>query len=524
MNKAAVKKNLPPIIMENNILDNNKDDNFIDNSVSTTNMNINKYLKMQIDEKMKKIEDLSISQDINKKTLTELLQKLNIIIKSNAELLYSGVDPNNEKKENDNKKDKEKRIKELNLILENKKRELNQSKETNKNFKNKYENMMKEDTTSSLSKIDDFQKKINNIKNNNIELNKKINLLNYNNHLKGKQLDLKSKNRDKKEIKIYSDEYATIMKEKYSQFAKLNANKKLIKDIVEQFQYLIKLLNNEDNKKEKEKENEKNSERNCFIKGINLKMKEDINNLREDLSGNEDNIYNRIITDKTIILGNYNKINNKQMPIINKNKSIKKLKIGKSLLKNINENENKSKRLIKSQSCNDILVKDKLNINVININYNEINYDTFSNSHYEKIVNQRQKYYNLDERLDKSIKDLSLFYENKIKDINTILDLNSKKLSNIQQENELLKSKITDLRRILELNIKEQRLLKQNLRYKNNNLSDKNIDKQKDIENKKEKLEIDDIEKNIETKNKISKEDYIDMLKEKYKVKNKVSL
>lgn len=91
---------------------------------------------------------------------------------------------------------------------------------------------MKEYTTSSLSKIDDFQKKINNIKSNNIELNKNINLLNYNNHLKGKKLHLKSKNRDKKETKIYSDEYATIMKEKYKQFAKLNANKKLIKDFV----------------------------------------------------------------------------------------------------------------------------------------------------------------------------------------------------------------------------------------------------------------------------------------------------
>lgn len=69
---------------------------------------------------------------------------------------------------------------------------------------------------------------------------------------------------------------------------------------VEQFQYLIKLLNKEDNKKGKEKE-KKNSERNCIIKGINLKMKEDINNLRKDLSGNKENIYNRIIIDKTII-------------------------------------------------------------------------------------------------------------------------------------------------------------------------------------------------------------------------------
>ena len=53
-------------------------------------MNINKYLRSEIDEKMKKIEELSLSQDINKKNLTEILKKLNITIKTNEEILYSG--------------------------------------------------------------------------------------------------------------------------------------------------------------------------------------------------------------------------------------------------------------------------------------------------------------------------------------------------------------------------------------------------------------------------------------------------
>ena len=151
-----------------------------------------------------------------------------------------------------------------------------------------------------------------------------------------------------------------------------------------------------------------------------------------------------------------------------------------------------------------------------------------TNHDYEKITNKREKYYNLDEKLDKSIKDLSIFYENKIKDINTILDINSKKLSNIQQENELLKSKITDMRRILELNIKEQKLLKQNLRYKNNNLIEKiitknnKIENQKEKEKEKEKFDISEIRKNLEIQSESSKNEYINMLKEKYKVKKRV--
>ena len=535
LNKQSTKKKLPPIINEKSNNDNeleniNKEDNFIDNSVSNPNMNINKYLRVQIDEKMKKIEDLSLSQDTNKKTLTEILQKLNTTIKSNAELLYSGEKNDNE---NENKKDKENRLKELNFILESKKKELNISKEINKSFKNKYENMVKDYTTPSTTKIDIFQKKIDTIKINNSLLNKKIHLLNYKNHLKGKKLELSAKIKDNNEIKIYSDEYTRLVKEKYNQFVKLNNNKKLIKDAIEQFQYLIKIINGEE---KKENENEKNSETNTINVLKDKKIEEDINNLKVDLSGNEENIYNRIVTDKTIMLEKYYKKENRPKSIIKNNKSLKKIKIViPALSKNLNEenkNKNKNKKLFNSKSCNDITVQDKKNINEINnnnnnnddINFNEINYDNLSNVDYEKIKDKRQKYYNLGEKLDKSIKELSLFYEHKIKDINEVLDINSKKLSNIQQENELLKSKITDLRRILELNIKEQRLLKQNLRYRNIHLNENNIDKNNNIDINKEKFEISDIGKNNDLKIKDTKKDYIDMLKDKYKVKKKVIL
>ena len=251
--------------------------------------------------------------------------------------------------------------------------------------------------------------------------------------------------------------------------------------------------------------------------------------MKEDLSGNEENIYNKIITDKTLILGNYI-LKNRPLSTINKNKSLRKIKMQVS---NISKNRNKKNNIIiqklsNSKSCNDVINIDKINININNrdiinnsdeINYNEINYDNLTNYEYEKIIAKKKKYNTLDERLDKSIKDLSLFYGHKIKDINLLLDENSKKLSNIQQQNELLKSKITDLKRIYELNIKEQKLLKENFRYKNNNLNNINNNI---LDNKKEKFEINDIGKDIEYKNKLKKEEYIDKLKEKYNVKNKV--
>ena len=543
LNKTLTKKKLDPIQKkanyDSNINLNNteeiiKDNNLTDNYLSTPNLDIIKYLKDQIHEKMEKISELSLSQDTNKKTLTELLQKLNHAIRNNAELLYSGegILGYSNVNENENKIDKKAKIGELRLLLENKKKELVQSKEKNENYKNKYNNLIKDYKVSSNSKMDIFHKQINTMKNNNLLLNKKIKILNTKTHLEGKKLDLNSKIKNNNEIKKFSDEYTTLMKEKYKHYMKLNNNKKLIKDALEQFQYLMKMINREENEKKNDKEKDK------FLDKIkNLKLEEEINNLKEDLSGNEETIYNRVISDKAIILEKYKKINKSSSIIMsnnknyNNNKSINKLRIKLiSKDKNVNEN-NKNKKILNSKSCDDFIAKEKIYNNINNINDEDINinYETMTNSDYDKIKEKNQKYFNLDERLDKSIKELSLFYERKIKEINSVLDINSKQLSNIQQENELLKSKIADLGKILESNKKEKKQIITNFENINssnnknlngNEMNEFDIKNQKlenyengsNIPSKKGEIKI----KNIKLK---EREKYIEKIKAKYKVK-----
>lgn len=543
LNKTLTKKKLDPIQKktnyDSNINMNNteeiiKDNYLTDNYSSTPNIDIIKYLKEQINEKMDKISELSSSQDINKKILTELLQKLNHAIRDNAELLYSGegILGYSNGNENENKIDKKAKIGELRLLFETKKKELVQSKERNESYKNKYNNLIKDYKVSSSSKMDLFHKQIDNMKSNNLLLNKKIKILNSQTHLEGKKLDLNSKIKNNNEIKKYSDEYTTLMKEKYKQYMKLNNNKKLIKDAKEQFQYLMKMINGEENEKKNDKEKDK-----ILDKIKNLKLEEEINNLKEDLSGNEETIYDRVISDKAIILEKYKKINKSSSIIFsnnknyNNNKSINKIRIKLiSKDKNVNEN-NKNKKILNSKSCEDFIAKEKIYNNINNINDEDINinYETMTNSDYDKIKEKNQKYFNLDERLDKSIKELSLFYERKIKEINSVLDINSKQLSNIQQENELLKSKIADLGKILESNKKEKKQIITNFENINSS-NDKNLNgnEMNEFDIKNQKLENNKIGSNIPYKKSEIKikniklkerEKYIEKIKAKYKVK-----
>jgi hypothetical protein len=322
------------------------------------------------------------------------------------------------------------------------------------------------------------------------------------------------------------------MKEKYKHYMKLNNNKKLIKDALEQFQYLMKMINREENEKKNDKEKDK-----ILDKIKNLKLEEEINNLKEDLSGNEETIYNRVISDKAIILEKYKKINKSSSIIMSNNKnynnkkSINKLRIKLiSKDKNVNEN-NKNKKILNSKSCDDFIAKEEIYNNINNINDEDINinYETMTNSDYDKIKEKNQKYFNLDERLDKSIKELSLFYERKIKEINSVLDINSKQLSNIQQENELLKSKIADLGKVLESNKKEKKQIITNFENINSsNNKNLNGNEMNEFDNKNQKFENYENGSNIPSKKgeiKIKniklkeREKYIEKIKAKYKVK-----
>ena len=148
---------------------------------------------------------------------------------------------------------------------------------------------------------------------------------------------------------------------------------------------------------------------------------------------------------------------------------------------------------------------------------NNIDYNIISNNDFNDISSKKQKYLNLTEKLDKTINDISLFYENRTKEISTLIDMNSKKLSNIQQENELLKSEISDMRRILELNKKKHKLMNINNR---NNFNKKYEESMRKLNICKD-INIPHI--NLDNKD-IIRENKLDKIKKKYITKNKITL
>ena len=160
---------------------------------------------------------------------------------------------------------------------------------------------------------------------------------------------------------------------------------------------------------------------------------------------------------------------------------------------------------------------DNKNINSISYDYDNIDYDLMSNVDFKNLSSKKQKYLNLTEKLDKTINDLTTFYENRIKEINILLDMNSKKLSNIHQENELLTSEIADMKRVLELNNITHKLMNVNNRSNFNNVYEDSIRKLNILKIKEKNTS------QINTNNfDNDRESYIEKIKKKYK--NKIKL
>jgi len=134
------------------------------------------------------------------------------------------------------------------------------------------------------------------------------------------------------DIKSYSDEYMALTKEKYRQFNLLKNKKKSIKDIIQEFENLIKFINEKSDKLG------------------NLNLYKEINTLREELSGDEENIFNKIIMNKNIILEDQNNINNINIKPKNLTKNTKLLFASRT--KNI---KLKKKDIIRSKSCYDMI-------------------------------------------------------------------------------------------------------------------------------------------------------------------------
>ena len=256
----------------------------------------------------------------------------------------------------------------------------------------------------------------------------------------------------------------------------------------------------------------------------NSELNKEINILKEDLSGDEEKIYNKIISDKSIILSNYFKNNMKLNNSTNNFKIMLTLKTHRIGLKLKNRIlfHNKSSQDInnipryKNKNINNNFSNSKKNFDSISYDYDNIDYDLMTYDDFKNLYSKKQKYLSLTEKLDKTINDLNTFYENRTKEINFLLDMNSKKLSNLHQENELLKSEIADMKRMLELKNKSNKLIKVNNRNNFNNIYEETIQKL-NIYKDKEKNIFEINSNNIYN----DREIYIEKIKKKYQNKNK---
>ena len=227
-----------------------------------------------------------MSQQANKKFLIELLKKVSQEIESNEKVISSEDSIVYEDKNNNKEK--------LLELLEKRKKENNKLKKLNKKYKDKYDNITKFTNNVNVSPIEELNNlniRINALRENNSFLNKEIISIKRKKILDNiKSLNPKYTITDEKN---FYNKYLILTKEKIKQKNLLKNNKKLINEEIKKFQDLMQIINDQKGK----------------IK--NSDLNKEINILKEDLSGDEEKIYNKIISDKSIILSNYFKNNMK---------------------------------------------------------------------------------------------------------------------------------------------------------------------------------------------------------------------
>ena len=461
----------------------------VDSRVGTPHLDMIKYIKKEIQKKENMITNLSFNKGKYSCELKNILDKLeNILINF---------------KESPEQKD---RIKLLYLILNINKKNNDETIDRNKSLKKEYKILLNKNNYTPNERINEFRTKINISKNENIEM------LNQINELKNKTIKknnkLKSFLFNKKhylDINSLINELNTLNNEKNEALIRFRNSKKVINSCIIKFKNLNKKY------EEYKKEN--------IFNDINLsKIDKDINILKQDLLGNEEEIYNKIENNKMIISKEISypipkkiKLNSK----INSSKG-KRIESANQIIKlpqNINNDNKKSFCCLRKNILNiNILPKINLkrnfvinNINKRSIfisnstkniqkvlfknedfsisNINDMNYINNRSINYLEVYNnKKEQYSSINKKLDYSIKEVENMYKRKINKIKENLNQNLKRYSNIKRKKEFIKNEINNLSKIFQTQ-KEQK------KYMNNYIEIKEINRANIIEEIKKKYE-----------------------------------
>ena len=439
---------------------------FVDSKVGTPHLDITKYIKVEILKKEKLINKLYNIKDIYSQKLKNTFEKL-----ENTLAEFRQTPEQIEK------------IRLLYFILKINKKNNNDSILKNKTLKEEYEILLHRNNYDPIEKINKYRTKIDKSKNENMDMLSQINEL-RNNHIKKRnKLKLFALN-DKYnfDIKNLTTELNMLNNEKQKAINSLKTSKKIIKNIVTKFKDLIQTY-----------ELYKNNF--CNIKRVD----KDIKILEKDLYGDEQEIFNKIMDDKMLIMKeiSYNykfkmndfikinyfkndkdtkesidRINIKKIKNIKRSESAKSIKVSKSCCynnkknmislrkqffyiselplinintKNINNKDNQILNYNDNSSIdllNNEKGKEKLFLEDLNVSkFNDIDYDEINNkkAHYNKII----------KKLDYSIKEVENMYKRKIVLMQDDLYENIKKIEKMGSINDTLKKEIENLSKIL---------------------------------------------------------------------------
>ena len=470
----------------------------IDSSVGTPFFYDIGRLKSEVESQNKKINMENLAQEKYKISLNNLLNDLNKVLSENVEYLY-------DEGEDDIKKQKMEHIHNLQNILLAHQHQIKEVKEKNKLYKQHYEILMKQDETRIIQSAKEYEALIEEKKNDNNNLNKKISELKQSSQIGRKKLEAYSENvKYPQDINNLANQLKTLLKKKADYFSKLNKEIKTLNICKKELETLEKFYD----KKKKEKN------------FTNPKIEEDMRRLKEDLTGNESEIYNKVQNDQAFIVRkqiHQEKVNNIfKTPVINKPQDAKKMKLKKGnslepltmkairydvrsgynsrrmniVAKNKSPGQNTYEKNSTNSNSNNVLKKENNNI-LEEEDLSNINYNTFTDFEYRELLTKKEHCYDVTQRLEKSIKEAVKMYTRKIKEIKITLSENSKKLLERKEENTKLESEIEDLKRILSLTEEEAKL--NNMNNINNNklpekIKNKNDINEKELDSQKEYL------------------------------------
>ena len=440
----------------------------IDNNIDNGSLNyLNKYINLSINELQKEIMDknqklinLHNEKEQTKNQLNDIVKNLNEIIAINSDFLYQKeVDPNV--------------VEQLERIVDLRKRDLNTSKKMNNTYKTQYKSMSERvENLLSPEKIESFEFEIDYLRKENLEMNSKIKILKENNLENTKKISgLKDTKKFNNKIKSYSEEIKSLGSKKHDYYTKINSNKKSLDNVLKEKDVLLKLYNANINEDSDE----------IIVSKINFWLEL----IKSDLEGSQENIIEKIESDNSKVIKEIDKRqsknNNKNplyLPPLNTNNNSERARSLSPKNNNINNSRvntnisqsisNRHRGIFNKYS----ILREKVNTSNLPRymkNNNEGNkendidndYECTTDNDYRELLNKKNEYVNMINRLEETIKEVQKTCTRKNKNISNTVNDNSNKLNALKQKNSLIKNEIEELEKILLLTQEEMKIKKE---------------------------------------------------------------